>query len=188
MSALEVQRDAFGKPHLQNYPLPLHYNLSHTEDWVVMAVCRVGELGVDVESSARSVEMEGVARAFFHADEHQALRQQVNPQAKIEHFFSLWTLKEAWVKGIGKGLAQCLRSICFDLRQAGSITARGSHVENWQFSLFRPDASHLLALCLPTAVRQLHVRCLTPLLHDASTTLPLLRQSSPYPLRVHHGL
>ncbi len=173
---LAVQRDRWGKPRLAPCHGKLYFNISHTDDWVVIAVAQAGEIGVDVECSRRRVDIAGVARAFFHPDEYQAL-QQLDESRRSEYFFSLWTLKEAWIKAIGKGLAQSLRTAKFDLTTATRIMVSGEHTEHWQFRLLRLDASHVLALCMPLAVQHMELRYIIPPSDQSPLELPLLRWS-----------
>lgn|GEM_PF-4971709 len=60
-SAWKFQKNAFNKPYIASspLPLPLRFNLSHTEKMVVMAVTLDREVGVDVEFLLRKVKRSG---------------------------------------------------------------------------------------------------------------------------------
>ncbi len=68
-------------------------------------------------------------------------------------FLSFWTLKEAYVKAIGKGLAQRLASFAFTLEPLGiGFEEEGADdPARWLFRQFRPTPRHLMALALRTA-------------------------------------
>jgi 4'-phosphopantetheinyl transferase len=115
--SLVFTQNQFGKPLLTTKRgESLHFNLSHTQGLAVLAVCSSGEVGVDVERYSRKVELLALARRYFATLEVQAL-EALDGEARREHFFALWTLKEAWVKAKGLGLRVPLDSFGFELSQ-----------------------------------------------------------------------
>lgn len=127
----------------------LRLNLSHTRGLAAAALTVDHDIGVDVEWLDRQPASEGLARRFFAADECAQL-EAVPPEQANETFLSFWTLKEAYVKAIGKGLAQPLDSFVFTLEPLSirfdAILA--DDPERWLFRRLRPTSSHLLALAL----------------------------------------
>lgn len=105
-SSLRIERDGDDKPQLCDND-GWQFNLSHSRDWVALAVSRDGHVGIDIESSARSNDIDGIAERFFQPQEAEWL--QSLPNAERRHtFFTLWTLKEATVKALGRGIAGAL--------------------------------------------------------------------------------
>lgn len=102
-SALDLAADALGKPHLRNRPEPVCFNLSHAEDGAVLAISGTCEVGVDIESLAREVDGDALARRFFSAREH-ADYQRLPQAARRRAFLQCWTRKEAVAKALGQGL------------------------------------------------------------------------------------
>ena len=101
---VQFSRNHHGKPELRQPGVPpLRFNVSHTRGLLALAVTVVDDIGVDVESMARDVEMLSLAERFFAASETAMLRSLPPPELR-ENFFRLWTLKEAWVKARGLGL------------------------------------------------------------------------------------
>lgn len=92
--------------------LDLRFNLSHTRGLVACAVTHALVIGVDVERVDRRVDLLPVARHVFSEREVAGLTA-LSGEAQRLRFFELWTLKEAYVKAIGKGLAGPLRAITF---------------------------------------------------------------------------
>jgi 4'-phosphopantetheinyl transferase len=95
-----------GKPHLAaaGGPAPLRFNLAHAEDLALVAVAWRREVGVDVERErADRVDLD-VARRMFPPEDAQAL-EALAPAARPRAFFALWTMREAYAKGTGLGLA-----------------------------------------------------------------------------------
>jgi 4'-phosphopantetheinyl transferase len=102
---LHFARDPRGKPRLGRPDVPwLRFNVSHSAGVAVFAVSRSREVGVDIEHVRRDFPFDEVARRFFSAEEHQAL-QALAPEDRIEAFFTMWTEKEAYLKGLGVGLS-----------------------------------------------------------------------------------
>lgn len=100
----EFETDAFGKPRL---PGGLSFNLSHAGDHAVLATAN-GDVGVDIERR-RDIDCMRIARRFFHPDEYAFLRAQADPAYA---FFRIWTLKESYVKALGRGFGTAFSSFC----------------------------------------------------------------------------
>ena len=96
-----------GKPYLPGDST--RFNLSHAGDW---ALCAAGEaeLGCDIERM-KDYRM-NVAHRFFCPQETAMLESAPTPQLQQELFFRLWTLKESYLKAVGKGLTKPLNSFC----------------------------------------------------------------------------
>jgi 4'-phosphopantetheinyl transferase len=130
---------------------PLSFNLSHTHGLVAVAIARGRRVGVDVERVDRTVT-EGVAERQFAPAEVAALRA-LPADERLRTFFDYWTLKEAYIKARGLGLAIPLDAFAFTLRTpaAPSIAfADGfdDRPERWQFWQAWPSPAHRLALAI----------------------------------------
>jgi len=107
-------QDKNGKPYLLNSPIPLSFNLSHTGERAVLAVTLGNRIGVDIEQLSRKRDWMGIAEHYFHQREVDALLALPEPQ-QAQHFFRLWTLKEAYLKARGTGIATGLDKAAFEL-------------------------------------------------------------------------
>jgi len=128
------------------------FSLSHTKGLVACAVTRQADVGVDVEHVARDVEILGVARHVFSPAEVASL-VVLSEAEQRDRFFDLWTLKEAYIKAIGKGFSAPLREITFDPAQLDPVPVRfGPEVrdvaESWCMRRFAVGPEHRLALAL----------------------------------------
>jgi 4'-phosphopantetheinyl transferase len=85
----------------------LRFNLSHCDDVALYAFARARELGVDVERPRASLDAEGVAARFFAAREVAELRA-LPAAERAAAFAAGWARKEAYLKGLGSGLARPL--------------------------------------------------------------------------------
>ena len=107
-----------GKPYLADNAV--FFNLSHSENTVICAVSE-REIGVDAEKVGEA-DLE-VARRFFHRDEFALLENLPTNEEKRDMFFRLWTLKESFVKALGKGIMMPLDSFCVEFT-GGEISVR----------------------------------------------------------------
>ena len=96
------------------------------------------EVGIDVESVGRRVEMLALSRRFFAVSEHAGL-EDLGGEEQRERFFTLWTLKEAWLKARGLGLTIPLDDFAFQVEDGPPRISFGPQLdeepEDWQFRL-----------------------------------------------------
>jgi len=97
-----------GKPQL--LPAQSHdnlfFNLSHTDGLTVLAISAIEECGIDIENTAvsRPTSYLDIADRFFTELESTHIKQGSIVE-QIQRFFDFWTLKEAYIKAVGKGLS-----------------------------------------------------------------------------------
>jgi 4'-phosphopantetheinyl transferase len=142
----------YGKPilHADARHPPLQFNLTHSRGAAALAVSRDREVGIDVEERQRPVEYLALAQRFFAATEARHL-QELREEQRGDAFFAIWTLKEAFVKGIGRGLSFPLDAFCFDLEVNRLIRFRplADFVScDWQFHQFNLGERHCGALAV----------------------------------------
>ncbi|MEO9614008.1 MAG: 4'-phosphopantetheinyl transferase superfamily protein [Nitratireductor sp.] len=92
----------------------LHFSLSHTHGMVVCAVGGVAELGVDVEHRARAGPVDDLAKSVL-APPEQARFDALADDRRGAFFFTLWTLKEAYLKARGLGMSLPVEGVWFDV-------------------------------------------------------------------------
>lgn len=109
-----------GKPEIVHPPVPLHFNVSHTDGMIVCAVTRGAEIGIDVEYLDHDTNIEALARRKFAPTEAAELLG-LSQDERRSRFFDLWTLKESYVKACGHGLAIPLDSFAFTINDAERI-------------------------------------------------------------------
>ncbi|MGB3515813.1 MAG: 4'-phosphopantetheinyl transferase superfamily protein [Elainellaceae cyanobacterium] len=81
----------------------LSFNLTHTDDWALYAFTLGCAIGVDIERVRPMPDGLRIAQRFFTPAEAEAIAEF--PAAEhADAFFTLWTLKEAYLKAKGEGL------------------------------------------------------------------------------------
>jgi 4'-phosphopantetheinyl transferase len=128
----------------------LSFNLSHTHGLVACAIAGGADIGVDVESADRDVD-DAVAERFFSPREHAGLRACGPGALRARRFIELWTLKESYVKAIGKGLSHPLDSIVFeidDARHVRFMPPPDVDSRAWTFCLSAPAENYRLAVAV----------------------------------------
>lgn len=119
---LTFGRNEYGKPHLLGDGP--HFNLSHSGDRAVLGVS-TSELGIDIELIRPIPDYEQLADRFFAPAERKAVCAAAHPAERPVAFLTCWTRKEAYIKGVGKGL-----TIPLD----GFDTSTGEPVGKWHIS------------------------------------------------------
>lgn len=102
----QIEYNAYGKPELPH--LPIHFSISHSEIAAVVALS-FNPVGVDIER-IKPIQLEDFKR-FLTPSEWEALQTSSDP---LDAFYTLWTQKEAVLKGIGQGLNIPLTEICIE--------------------------------------------------------------------------
>lgn len=97
----------YGKPALVNSAL--EFNLSHSGDFVLIAVTQGRKIGVDVERIRQGISSHVIAQQYFSKAEVAEL-QALPIEQRESAFFKCWTRKEAYIKAQGLGLALPLES------------------------------------------------------------------------------
>lgn len=110
-----------GKPVLNGHET-LFFNLSHTARAVAIAISGDRPVGVDVEQVQSRRSLDGIVRQQFHPNE-RADYELANEAKRLEVFYRIWTCKEAYLKGLGRGFSQSLTSFAMRPTQDGRYAA-----------------------------------------------------------------
>ena len=149
--SLSFSANEHGKPFLAEFP-DIHFNLSHSHGAAVCAMCRGAAVGVDVEDVGRHTDL-SIANRFFSSSEAE-LVSKASGDEKRKLFFDIWTLKEAYIKAVGKGLTIPLNSFSFNAGEPViqiTFSDTGRIDSDWQFCQWRPESRKIVA----AAVRSL---------------------------------
>jgi 4'-phosphopantetheinyl transferase len=103
-ASLEYRTNAFGKPELADGTGRLAFNLSRSGGRALLAVTRGEDVGVDLEMVHADRDGLAIAEQFFSPDERACLLATA-PELRGQVFLRCWTLKEAYIKAVGRGLS-----------------------------------------------------------------------------------
>jgi 4'-phosphopantetheinyl transferase len=143
--SIHYARGPHGKPYIPD--VGLHFNFSDTKDAILIAVSEGSELGVDVETMARSVDHMAVGEHYFTPEEVADIRDTPEPKRR---FLELWTRKEAVLKASGVGIMDDLKvlrvnapqqTVELSHEQFRHMAADSYHVRTWSLG---PD--HIISL------------------------------------------
>lgn len=152
--SIEIARSAKGKPYLpqQNN---LHFNISHSGDWVVVG-CSEQDLGIDIEK-IREPQYR-IASRYFSNKEVDDLNK-LEGHDKASYFFDLWTLKESYLKLLGKGLTKSLGSFTL-VRQDNTfqLEVKGKTEKNIHFFQHDLDEEYKFSVCGFSSESNKHIR------------------------------
>jgi len=138
---ISFSTNEFGKPFLKDFP-GFHFNLSHSGRWVVCSVDKQ-PVGIDVEE-IQTIDLD-ISKNYFSPDEHMDLMKMDD---KMSYFFTLWTLKESYIKIVGKGLSLPLNS--FSIRFLGDsirIKAENEFIDNIFFTEYSIHSDYKMSAC-----------------------------------------
>lgn len=111
---LRVERTAAGKPYFPDCP-GLHFSISHSGAYWACAMGNVN-VGLDLQEHVTgknetkeeaAVRYRKMAHRFFHPLEAEFVEWN-----SYEHFFTVWTAREAYVKNTGQGIDKYFSEHC----------------------------------------------------------------------------
>ncbi|KAF9680865.1 hypothetical protein SADUNF_Sadunf06G0166100 [Salix dunnii] len=111
--SLKFKRNVHGKPELEwesdgcQCPSPLHFNMSHTTSLIACGMTVNSSIGIDIEEKQRKIKNNILAfsRRYFSLHEVEHLSAISDSEVQRQEFVKLWTLKEAYVKALGRGFS-----------------------------------------------------------------------------------
>jgi 4'-phosphopantetheinyl transferase len=145
----------YGKPSIAPRhvsAIGIEFNVSHTDGLAIMGVARERAIGVDVENVRTQRAALEIADRFFAPVEVQALRA-LPVEEQPQRFFEYWTLKEAYIKARGMGLAIALDRFAFHIEKSAariSLTFDAmseDSSERWMFWQPKQRQDYLAAVC-----------------------------------------
>jgi 4'-phosphopantetheinyl transferase len=143
-----------GRPEIGEPDTPLRFNLAHSAGLVLCALAAEREVGVDVEDLEREPVDRGLVPRYCSPAEAADISRQEGDRWH-ERFLVYWTLKEAYLKARGLGIAVHLADITFTLGDEGARIGFRASLEGtdarWSFRLFQPTLRHLVAVAVSSA-------------------------------------
>lgn len=101
---IPIVKTVEGKP-IVPASLGVYFNTSHSGDYLIVAITKKGDLGVDVETPQSTRNHDQLVRRFF-AEPEVNQYFQLPASLRLEAFYHGWTCKEAILKGVGCGISR----------------------------------------------------------------------------------
>ena len=144
---LIFKKNRYQKPYITVPNTTVQFNVSISSNRFVAVFCLHDVLGVDIELIRHIDHMNPLTTDFLTSNEVAWINK--HPESMHDKlFFNIWTMKEAFIKAIGKGLLFELNTI--DVISDNPIPFRG---ESWYikpFTIF-DDCSSALAINNPSS-------------------------------------
>ena len=148
---LMFEKGVYGKPFLVGHAL--QFNVSHSADYWAIAVSNLATVGIDVEVLRPRPSLDKVARRCFSEAEY--VYWQLQPaHEQLLLFYRLWTIKEAFVKAVGRGLALGLSGCevdCVSFDRLLQVPAVCGTSDDWRVQLLSLDAGRVGAVVIPSS-------------------------------------
>lgn len=157
---VEIAYGPNGRPELVGNH-GLSFNLSHTADLAVFAIGRGRAIGVDIEALARRPPSMGLIERTLNPGE-SARVMRVGGQERTEAFLRCWTIKEAYAKALGVGLAFDFRDVAVKGRaERPRLELADGVAEQWRVRRLRLRPGIVGAVVADGEAWRLRVRELT---------------------------
>ncbi|TCL57582.1 4'-phosphopantetheinyl transferase [Kineothrix alysoides] len=138
---IKITENEYGKPFVSECG-KIYFNVSHSGDWVV-CVINNSVVGIDVQE-IESIEL-SIAERFFTKEENDYLLSlKVND--RLQGFYDIWSLKEAYIKALGIGFSMPLNKFSVVKSEDGFKVKETSDTE-FYFKQYPIDKEYKLSVC-----------------------------------------
>ena len=134
---LIIEREENKKPYFKNEN-SLYFNGTHTSELFAAVMSDEYNVGIDAEK-IRERDYFSIAKEYFYKSEIEYLKNT----HKLEiDFFTIWTIKEAYIKMLGKTIFDIKNSVEIDL-----IEREVRNADNLFFASFILDDLYIISVC-----------------------------------------
>ena len=100
--SLVIRITPSGKPFL---PFTgVQFNISHSGDRFICGISLKNQIGIDIQEQYSISSLQRIIENFFSPAEIEYLSSLPDYGLYQEHFFAIWTAKEAYLKAVGYGI------------------------------------------------------------------------------------
>lgn len=142
---ITISRDKSGKPVLSGeYEGKLYFNISHTENKVMLAVAS-RPVGIDFESVSRKVDYKPILKRYFSSVEQNDFNDAISKRelTESEIFFRGWVKKESILKAVGIGLSGIKD---YEISFSNSDSSHCYNGEEYRIADFCPEAGYCASI------------------------------------------
>jgi 4'-phosphopantetheinyl transferase len=156
---LSLTHGSRGKPALVGGS-PLRFSLTHAGERAALAVAWDREIGIDLEPIDPGLNVSPLL-AVACGQMEAARIATLPPAARAEAFLTSWTLKEAYLKGLGAGLSRDLRSVEISPLPDGRVIVADLLAETkepyWSARLLDAGSGWVAAVAVPGQLRSVTI-------------------------------
>lgn len=131
--SLVFEKGEHGKPFLSSGTpgLPIHFNLSHSRKQIAL-IFGNSPVGIDIQALKSSENIPALVKRYFHPDEF-SLFSGLEKEKQEELFYRYWSIREAFLKGLGTGLTLSPSSffVCPESESSFRITKGTKNYSDW---------------------------------------------------------
>jgi 4'-phosphopantetheinyl transferase len=152
---IAIVRGQHGKPLLDNNPLQIEFNLSHSQGLGLFVFTTGNRIGIDIECVLPLSDFNQLAKSFLTPNEMEAL-SRLPEEIQLQGFYTAWTRKEALAKALGVGIGNILHKFEVTIspieepaiNEIDQEITDGSH---WKLLDLEPNPSYVAALAVETS-------------------------------------
>jgi 4'-phosphopantetheinyl transferase len=139
------------KPYIDSNDTRLHYNVSHSGEWVMFAISD-SAVGMDIEYVNPDFEYAEILPICFSGAENDFLQNATDGRVA---FYQSWTRKESVVKATGKGIDDDIMYVpCLDGAYPAEADKIGS-AKDWKVTSFRTGEQYICSMACSPHVQQI---------------------------------
>lgn len=139
-SQIKINYNTYGKPYLDMLGVTLKFNISHSGEYVIMAITDNFDVGIDVEEMDSEFIYQDVMKLLFRSSETSQVKS-------LTDFYHMFGKKEAYLKALGVGFGTELITtpeLSLDLYQHGVI----DEFKRYHLASSTSLDKHAVSLCI----------------------------------------
>lgn len=149
---IRISYGAHGKPAIRLPKTTLHFNLSHSKGKILYGFAH-SPIGVDLEKIEAREKLQALSERFF-SKKNQKILKALADKRQIEFFFKVWTLSEAYLKGLGESvfaLETIKNSVSFEDSKTLELK-----IDSWRLMSLQHIAGFAAAVAIQMEDPQIH--------------------------------
>lgn len=141
---VNINYNKYGKPYLSSFK-SIKFNISHSGKYIVYAFDD-DEVGIDIEQ-IKKINYQNICKRFFHKKENNYIKS-FKKNKQLYNFYKIWTIKESYVKCIGKGLSIPLNSFYSKVKNEDEIEiVHNDFTTKYGVRIINLDNEYIIAVC-----------------------------------------
>ena len=152
--------EVHGKPQFRVDTM-VRFNVSHSENYVVIGFVHESEIGIDVEYLKKNFDVLELGQNFFSNDEIDTL-EAMAAKDQYDGFYRCWTRKEAFIKAKGMGLSFPLDAFSVSLDNNTTALLEKTawnpiESREWDMFSFSPGKGYIAAVAIKGNIKSVSI-------------------------------